>query len=156
VVVGGLVVVVAGGFVVVVTSVEPVVGVVVVVDGVLVVVVAAGPGVAGCAVVGTGEGAGALAAAEDPGCSLATVTPMNAVAAPAATITVLVRRLMRACARARAIGECTFLPRVMADRLGNPGARVRSDAWSTVRNSVRPEPEELMTSGRVPAGNRTT
>jgi len=124
VVVGGLVVVVVGGLVVVVASAEPVVGVVVVVDGVLVVVVvvvAAGPGVAGCAVVGTGEGAGALAAAEDPGCSLATVTPMNAGAAPAATITVLVRRLMRACARARAIGDCVFLPRVMPDR--RTGAR---------------------------------
>jgi len=121
VVVGGLVVVVVGGLVVVVASAEPVVGVVVVVDGVLVVVDAAGPGVAGCAVLGTGEGTGALAPAEDPECSLATVTQMNAVAPPAATITVLVRRLMRACARARAIGDCVFLPRVMPDR--RTGAR---------------------------------
>jgi len=118
VVVGGLVVVVAGGIVVVVTSAAPVVGVVVVV---LVVVDAAGPGVAGGAVVGTGEGAGTLAPAEDPGCSLATVTQMNAVAPPVATMAVLVRRLMRACARARAIGDCAFLPRVIADR--QTGAR---------------------------------
>jgi hypothetical protein len=115
VVVGGLVVVVVGGLVVGVTSAEPVVGVVVVVDGVLVVVDAAGPDVGGCAVVGTGEGAGALAPAEEPGCSLATATQMNAVAPPAATIAVLVRRLMRPCAIARAIGECAFLPRVTVD-----------------------------------------
>ena len=110
VVVGGLVVVVAGGLVVGVTSDEPVVGVVGVagvVAGVVVVVVVdtAGPDVAGCAVVGTGEGAGALAAAAEPGCSLATVTQMKAVAPPAATITVPVRRLILACARVRETGE---------------------------------------------------
>ena len=129
-VVGGLVVVVVvvvvvrSGLVVGVTSDEPVVGVVVVAGVVVVVVVdAAGPDVAGCAVVGTGEGAGALAPLEDPGCSLATVTQMNAVAPPAARIAVLVKRLMRACASVRATGECAFLPRVMADR--RTGARAR-------------------------------
>ncbi len=106
VVAGGLVVVVAGGLVVVVTSDEPVVGTVVVAGVVVVVVVdTAGPDVAGCAVVGTGEGAGAVAAAEEPGCSLATVTQMKAVAPPAATITVPVRRLILACARVRETGE---------------------------------------------------
>ena len=87
------------GGLVVVTSAEPVVGAVVVVDGVLVVVDAAVPGVGGCAVLGAGDGAGALAAEEEePGCSLATVTQTNAVAPPAATIAVLVKRLMRSCA----------------------------------------------------------
>ena len=105
VVVGELVVVVVGGLVVVVTSPDPVVGVVVVVDGAIVVVDAAVPGVAGCDVVGTGDGAGVPRLAEAPGCSLATVTQMKAVAPPAATITVLVRRLTRACASVREIGE---------------------------------------------------
>ena len=118
-----MVVVVVGGLVVVVTSAEPVVGTVVVVDGVLVVVDAAVPCVAGCAVVGTGDGAGTLAEEEDPGCSLATVTQMNAVTPPAATIAVLVKRPMRACASVRATGEGAFLPRVMADR--RTGARAR-------------------------------
>ena len=131
-VVGGLVVVVVGGLVVVVVvTAGPVVGVViappvpaeldppsaivvVVVEVVLVVGDAVVPG-DGCTVVGSGEGAGALAPA-DPGCSLATVTQMNAVAPPATTIAVLVRRLMRACARARATGEFVSRPCLMADR----------------------------------------
>ena len=156
VVVGGLVVevVVVDGLVVV-TSAEPVVGAVVVVDGVLVVVDAAVPGVAGCAVLGAGDGAEALAAAEEPGCSLATVTQMNAVAPPAATIAVLVKRLMRACAIVRATGECAVLPRVMADGRTRARARARSETRSTVRDSVRSEPEDSMTAGRVPAGNHT-
>ena len=129
-VVGGLVVVVvvvvAGGLVVGVTSDEPVVGVVVVAGVVVLVVVdAAVPGVTGRAVVATGDGAGALAPAEEPGCSLATVTQMNAVAPPAATIAVLVKRLMRACASVRATGECAFLPRVMAGRRTGSRARER-------------------------------
>ena len=119
VVVGGLVVVVGGlvGWLVVVTSAEPAVGTVVVVGDVLVVVVpdTAGPGVPARAVVGTGDGTGTLAAAEAPGCSAATVTQMDAVAPPAMTITVLVMRLIRACTRARAIGELAPLPLVIAD-----------------------------------------
>ncbi len=126
---GGLVVVVTGGLVVgvtvgVVVAVEPgeldpafVVGAVVVVVVVVVLVVVDGlvPTVPGRAVVGTEEGVGALAPADDPGCSLATVTQMNAVAPPASTIDVLVRRLMRACARARATGEYMFRTRLMPD-----------------------------------------
>jgi hypothetical protein len=110
VVVGGLVVVVTGGLVVVVTG-GLVVGVVDAaeaggLDPALVVVVGGlVPTVAGWAVVGV----------DDPGCSLATVTQMNAVAPPASTMAVLVRRLMRACARARALGEYTFRTRLMPD-----------------------------------------
>ena len=122
VVTGGLVVVVVGALVVgVVVAPEPgeldpaFVGGVVVVVVVLVLVVVDGlvPTVPGCAVVGTEEGVGALAPADDPGCSLATVIQMNAVAPPASTIAVLVRRLMRACARARALGEYMFRTRLM-------------------------------------------
>ena len=125
VVVGGIVVEVTGGLVVgVVVAAEPgeldpafVVGAVVVVVVVVVLVVVDGlvPTVPRCAVVGTEEGAGALAPADDPGCSLATVTQMNAVAPPASTIAVLVRRLMRACARARAVGEYMFRTRLTPD-----------------------------------------
>jgi hypothetical protein len=118
-------VVVVGGLVVgVVVASEPgepdaafVLGAVVVVVVVVVLVVVDGlvPTVPGCAVVGTVEGAGALTPADDPGCSLATVTQMNAVAPPASTIAVLVRRLMRACARARAVSEYVFRTRLMPD-----------------------------------------
>ncbi len=127
VVVGGLVVVVVVGVVVtaglvvgvviappVPVELDPPLAIVVVVEVVLVVGDAVVPG-DGCTVVGSGEGAGALAPA-DPGCSLATVTQMNAVAPPATTIAVLVRRLMRACARARATGELVSRPCLMADR----------------------------------------
>jgi len=115
VVVGGIVVVV-GGMVVVVGALvvgvlvagaapDPIGEVVVVVGGLVVVVVvdvvAAGPGLAA---VGTEVGLGVFDPAEDPGCSLATVTPMNAAAPPATRIAVRVRRLMRACARTRAVG----------------------------------------------------
>ena len=119
-----VVVVVVVGAVVVIPA-ELVVGPVAVVGGVLVVVDAAGPGVAGCAVLGAGDGAAALAAAEAPGCSLATATQMNAVAPPAATIAVLVRRLMRACAAVRASGECATLPRITTDRRTGVRARER-------------------------------
>jgi hypothetical protein len=61
-------------------------------------------GVRGLTVVGTEVGPGAFEPAEDPGCSLATVTPMNAAAPPATRTAVLVRRVTRACARARAVG----------------------------------------------------
>ena len=118
VVVGGEVVVVAaGGLVVEVAPTEPVEGVVVGAgaDDVLVVVDEAPPVVVGSVVVGPGDGAGALAPAEEPGCSLATVTQMTAVAPPAATIAVEVRRLRRACACVRANGEPGLLPRVTAD-----------------------------------------
>jgi hypothetical protein len=140
VVVGGLVVVVVGGIVVVVTG-GLVVGVVVaaepgeldpafvggvVVGVVVVVVVVLVPTVAGCAVVGADEGVGALVPADDPGFSLATVTQMNAVAPPASTMAVLVRRLMRACARARAVGEYMFRTRLMPDHGREPLAPARA------------------------------
>ncbi len=121
VVVGGLVVVVGGLVVVVLAGAALAVGVVageeppaefdpaaVVVVVVVLVDVVVGevvPDVDGCAVGGTEEGVGALAVDEDPGCSLATVTQMKAVAPPATRTAVLVMRLMRACARARAAGE---------------------------------------------------
>ncbi len=104
----GRVVVVVGGRVVVV-----VVGLVcgVVVDGaLLVVLVVDGLGVdgvlgvdvvsrlllcpGGTAGVRRGDGAGVFELADDPGCSLATTTPMNAVAPPATMTAVLVNRLM--------------------------------------------------------------
>ncbi len=109
VVVGGTVVVVVGGTVVGVLVVgvdvtgvaPPAAGEVVVVVGGTVVVVVDVVG----AVVGAVVGLGAVEAAEPPGCSLATVTPMNAAAPPATRTAVLVSRLMRACARVRAVGE---------------------------------------------------
>jgi len=133
VVVGGIVVVVVvvGGAVVGVVvagaELEPPGEVVVVVGG-LVVVVVVGVGVVTAvpafAVVGT---EGAFVPAEDPGCSLATVTPMNAVAPPATRMAVLVRRLMRACARARAVGEYWSRPRLttIQGRAAPAPARVR-------------------------------
>ena len=134
-VVGGLVVVVTGGFVVVVSG--GLVGVVadaaafdpglvvVVVVLVLVVVEVLVPTGAGCVVVGAVEGADALAPADAPGCSLATVTQMNAVAPPASTMAVLVRRLMRACASARAVGEYMLRARLMPDHGKQPLAPER-------------------------------
>ncbi len=126
----GGVVVVVGGVVVVVVVGGAVVGVVVagaelnppaavvVVVGAIVVVVVVGVvgGVPGSAVVGTEVRLGAFEPAEDPGCSFATVTPMNAAAPPATRMAVLVRRLMRACARARAVGEYWSRPRLTTTR----------------------------------------
>jgi len=129
VVVGGLVVVVGGLVVVVVAEdwpeLDPSVAVVVVdVVGGLVVVVDVPrivvPEPPGCDVVGTVTGGTPLALAEDPGCSLATVTQMNAVAPPAITIAVLVSRLMRASVTARAVGEYGSIPRLMPVRGGAP------------------------------------
>ena len=86
----------------------PVVGagrVVVVVGGLVV-----GVGAVGLPVVGAGVGAGdrgAVEGADPPGCSLATVIPMNAVAPPATMIAVLVRRVIRAWTLARALGRRT-------------------------------------------------
>ena len=122
VVVGGIVVVVVGGAVVgvVVAGAElnPPAAVVVVVGAIVVVVVVVGvvAGAPGVAVVGTEVRLGAFEPAEDPGCSLATVTPMNAAAPPATRMAVLVRRLMRACARARAVGEYWPRPRLTTIR----------------------------------------
>lgn len=116
VVVGGLVVVVVGGLVVVVGEPWGEIGPVVVVGLAVVGVVVLGVGV----VAGVEPGSGELGGAADaPGCSFATVTPMNAVAPPARTITVLVSRLRRACALARSIG------------VGRPG----SSNWSTVQTA---------------------
>lgn len=42
---------------------------------------------------------------DPPGCSFATVTPMRAVAPLTTTTMALVSRVMRVCARARALGE---------------------------------------------------
>ncbi len=121
VVVGGSVVVVVGGAVVGVVvagaELDPAGEIVVVVGGlVVVVVVVVVTAVPGSAVVGAEVGLGAFEPAEDPGCSLATVTPMNAVAPPATRMAVLVRRLMRACARARAVGEHWSRPRLTTIR----------------------------------------
>ncbi len=55
--------------------------------------------------VGAGAGSGPFGLADDPGCSFATMTPMEAVAPPARTIVVVVKRRTRARARSRAIGE---------------------------------------------------
>jgi hypothetical protein len=144
VVVGGIVVVVVvGGAVVgvVVAGAElnPPGGVVVVVGAivvVVVVVVGVVAGVPGLAAVGTEVALGAFDPAEDPGCSLATVTPMNAAAPPATRMAVLVRRLMRACARARADGEYW--------------SRLR---LTTIRGSAAPAPARVHRSGprRLPA-----
>jgi hypothetical protein len=116
VVVGGLVVV-GGGLVVVVgeapSELDPPVVVVVgiVVDVVLGDVTGVG------LVVG-----GAAGGADAPGCSRATVIPMNAAAPPATTIAVLVNRVIRACALARAPGV-----RWSGARLtGNPGVAARA------------------------------
>jgi hypothetical protein len=113
VVVGGRVVVVVDGLVVGVVAAGVVAaGVVVVVVvvgeggvGEVVVVVVPAPEVPGCALEGTEEGVGAFEPVDEPGCSLATVTPMKALAPPATTIVVRFNRLTRACARARALGE---------------------------------------------------
>jgi hypothetical protein len=117
VVVGGRVVVVdVGALVVGVGELWGAVGLVVVVGLVV-------GGVLGV-VVGVGPGSGAFVGGADaPGCSFATVTPMNAVAPPASTITVLVSRLTRACALARSIGVDWAGPRLMA--LPGPVERVR-------------------------------
>jgi len=64
------------------------------------VVVGVVPGVAGA-----GAGSGPFGLADDPGCSFATMTPIHAVAPPARTIVVVVKRRTRARARSRAIGE---------------------------------------------------
>jgi hypothetical protein len=120
VVVGGDVVVVVGGLVVgvVVIGAEPdPLGVVVVVVGGLVVVVVD----VVAAVVGTLVGLGGFEPADEPGCSLATVTPIKAVAPPATRMAVRVRRLMRACARARVVGENCSRPRLT--RIRNRVAR---------------------------------
>ena len=100
----GRVVVVVGGRVVVVVG-----GLVwgVVVDGALLVVLVVGGlgvdvvsrpllGAGGTAGARRGDGAGVFELADDPGCSLATTTPMNAVAPPATMTAVLVNRLMLA------------------------------------------------------------
>ena len=81
----------------------------------------------GCAVVGTEEGVGAFEPADDPGCSLATVTPMKALAPPATTIVVLVSRLMRACARARALGEYRSRVRLIGESAA--GAPASAHGW---------------------------
>jgi len=97
VVVGGLVVVVVGGLVVGVVD-GTAVGELAVVGVVVVVVVVLG-------VVGAGAGSRPFGLADDPGCSFATMTPMQAVAPPARTIVVVVKRRTLARARSRAIGE---------------------------------------------------
>jgi hypothetical protein len=120
VVVGGLVVVVVGGLVVVVGEPWGEIGPAVVVGLVVGVVVLVGGGVVVGVVAGVEPGSGGLVGAADaPGCSFATVTPMNAVAPPARTITVLVSRLRRACALARSIGV----------------GRAGSSNWSTVQTA---------------------
>lgn len=114
VVVGGLVVGVVGGLVVGVGDPWGAIGLVV---GVVVggAVVAVGLVVVGAVAAGVDPGSGGpVGAADAPGCSLATVTPMNAVAPPARTITVLVSRFRRACALARSIGVGRAGPRLMA------------------------------------------
>ena len=68
--------------------------------GVVVVVVLGAVG----AGAGAGAGSGPLGLADDPGCSFATITPMQAVAPPARTIVVVVKRRTRARARSRDIG----------------------------------------------------
>jgi hypothetical protein len=102
VVVGGLVVGVVVGGDVVGTAV---VGVPAGTGGAVVgVVVGAAAGAVVVVVVGGGT-VGGVVLADEPGCSRATVTPMNAAAPVAARTAVLVSRRMRAWARARAIGE---------------------------------------------------
>ena len=128
VVVGGDVVVVVGGLVVgvVVIGAEPdPLGVVVVVVGGLVVVVVD----VVAAVVGTLVGLGGFEPADEPGCSLATVTPIKAVAPPATRMAVRVRRLMRACARARVVGENCSRPRLT--RIRNRVARAPAHVYTS-------------------------
>jgi hypothetical protein len=125
-VVGGDVVVVGGlvvGVVVVGAEPDPLGMVVVVVGGLVVVVVEVV-----AAVVGTLVGLGGFEPADEPGCSLATVTPIKAVAAPATRRAVRVKRLMRACARARAVGENCSRPRLtrIRNRVARAPARVHS------------------------------
>jgi hypothetical protein len=102
VVVGGDVVVVVGGDVVVVEGDDPTEGGEV--DGVVVDVV--GEEVDG--VVVNEVGLAVLA----PGCSLATITPMSAVAPVAARMDARVRRRNRALARCLVSGECCHLARL--------------------------------------------
>ena len=162
VVVGGTVVVVVGGTVVGVVVVGVLVmgvapaaaaGVVAVVGGVVVggVVV-----VDVVDVVGAVVGPGAVEAADPPGCSLATVTPMNAATPPATRTAVLVSRLMRACApRGRSVSTdlgCASR-RSQSRRLLRP--RARSFETSTTSTSVRSQPEEPVNAGRVQAGTRS-
>ena len=166
VVVGGTVVVVVGGTVVGVVVVGVLVmgvapaaaaGVVAVVGGVVVggVVVVGGwclwSTVVGAVVVGLG----AVEVADPPGCSLATVTPMNAATPPATRTAVLVSRLMRACARAwRSVSTdpgCAFDHRSPGDFC----ARAGSFETSTTSTSVRSQPEEPVNVGRVQAGTRS-
>ena len=82
-------------------------------------------------VVGSNGGVGAFALADEPGCSLATVTPMNAVAPLATTKTLRVSRLTRAWARARAAGEYCRRSRLVpgGDRAGRSALRSRSFGW---------------------------
>ncbi len=117
VVVGGLVVVV-GGLVVVVGGAAPsrLDPPVVVVGGLVVVVVLVDVTGAGLVAGGAVEGA------VPPGCSLATVIPMNAVAPPATTTAVLVKRVIRTCALARASG----VRRSRARLTGNLGVAART------------------------------
>jgi hypothetical protein len=114
VVVGGLVVVVVGGLVVAGEETPsgsgPLVAVVLVLVGLVVAVVLGVVAATGAVDGEAGEGADA------PGCSLATVIPMNAEAAPAATTAVLVRRLMRTCTLARAAGVSGPNARLTATR----------------------------------------
>ena len=106
---GGLVVVVVGAAVTggavtggAVTGAER--GGAVVVGGGAVVLVVVAIGAAGEAGVGMGGGRD-FAPAEAPGCSRATVTPIQAATTPETTTATLVRRRTRASARARAAGE---------------------------------------------------
>jgi hypothetical protein len=141
-VVGGGTVVVGGGTVVGVGAVgagAPAVGAL---DGVVDAwagggVVGAGAGAgAGFAVVvvvapvGSGVDDGALALALEPGCSRATVTPMNA-ATPVETRTMArVRRRRRTSALARVNGEYRSRVRLMATEHGCDGAaRVSEGPW---------------------------
>jgi len=115
----GRVVVAVGGIVVVV-------GWIVVVGGGAVVPPdpAAPPALPAAVVVGVGTeaGVGPFGPPDDPGCSLATVTPMKALTPPATTIVVLVSRLTRACARARALGEYRSGVRLTASQGGSAPA----------------------------------
>jgi hypothetical protein len=128
----------------------------VVVGGLVVGVVVVGV-VVGTAEVGVSEGAGAavvdvvggaagvvvvvvaggtvvgVVLADEPGCSRATVTPMNAAAPVAARTAVLVRRRMRAWARARAIGEYGS-PRFMATSTARAHARVQREVHGSASN----------------------
>jgi hypothetical protein len=110
--IGGLVVVVGGGGgdvvgVVVVEAGTPAGGVVPTgPDPMVEVVVGAGGLVVVLVETGAGVRAGTFALAEEPGCSFATMTPMNVAPPPARTIASRVSPSTRACARARADGVC--------------------------------------------------